>query len=340
MKKYGASQFIDNVEKKRRASDIAPSQPRVNLRLRKRTATASAKSKTEKQQTVVQALLYVGALLLTFLFAFIWNIVHRYWVIYLLEMTFIPLLGMFNFLIFIRPRIVMIRQCKPELSYFKTFVTAITSKEITLGRRASISGNIRRSSQLAFGRRSSTTRSSMISSDIIAAAQTVQAEELKEDVKAARLKEQRLVSRKSLQTPVLREDRCNLSTDIIAAAPIVQAKHTEGGERHVSSDIISDAQVLQAADVKGNDKVNEKASDIHDLEFGLMEKEADSLDDNNGLLRKDGSDQLFIISPRANELDHVPLGAIEDTDDDHLPGTMEDSNDEAFNLTQDYHNMI
>jgi len=302
MNKYGASQFAANVEKKRRESIRAvPSQPGINLRNRKKTMNASSKSKAEKEQTFKQAILYVSALLVTFLFAFIWNIVRTYWVLYFLEMTFVPLLGFFNFFIFIRPRIVMTRQSKPGLSYFRVFIIAITSKEITSSGRSA-----RRSSQMAFGRRSSQTRSLLMSSDIIAAARIVEAEELKEEEEAA------------AKAEAIRE-HCVI----------------------VSSDTISAAEMVQVEDVEENKKANKKgAENIHDLEFGLTEVETESLDESTGGLNQDVSDSLFRRSPSAQEVYDILSDAFENTDEDQAPDTTGDIIEESSHLTEDYHNMI
>merc|ERR1719491_489475 len=108
-----------------------------------------SKAQNEAKQTMGQAWLYMIAPTVTFLFAYIWDVVRKYFWLYLLYTTFLPLLGFFNFFIFIRPRVVMILTSKPELSLFQAFITAIITKEVTSssGRRHSIGIAIRRRSQ-------------------------------------------------------------------------------------------------------------------------------------------------------------------------------------------------
>jgi len=184
-KKYGSSQFEANVARKRRASmKEEPSTPvGSQLQYRNKTINAPDISKTERKETFTQALLYIMALLLTFFFAFIYQIFpggrKQYW-LYLLQVSLVPLLGFFNFFIFIRPRVFMTRQCNPELSFFQAFITAVTSKEVKPpARRGTVSNRMRRSSLPFTGRmRPQTPRVSYMSSDsILAAVQIVQREE-------------------------------------------------------------------------------------------------------------------------------------------------------------------
>lgn len=186
--KYGSNQFEINVAKKRRANVRGKQpQPGTQLQYRNKSMNASEKSKTERKETFIQAMLYVVALLMTFFFAFVYQVVSRkhYWV-YILQIMFLPLLGFFNFFIFIRPRVYMTRQCKPELSFFRAFFIAVTAKEVKppAGRRGSVRNRFRRSSQPFLGQRNHPTpRGSCLSSNsILAAVQIVQREEeLKEE---------------------------------------------------------------------------------------------------------------------------------------------------------------
>jgi len=166
MKKYGANKFVANVEKKRRNSIILTSG--TNLHSKKIRMSKPSKSKEETKQMLTQAMLYVMALLITFFFAFLWQIVKTYFWLYLLEVTFTPLLGFFNFFIFIRPRVIMTMQNRPELSFFQAFYTAITAKEIISpsGRRGSMMMTARKSCAQTLTRR----KGSAMSSDAILAA--------------------------------------------------------------------------------------------------------------------------------------------------------------------------
>jgi len=178
MKKYGASQFASKVNKKRRESIIAAPSTPENIMLSKKIGTsAPRKSQNETKQTFTQAILYVMALIFTFFFAFVYNLTRRHYALYLLQVIFMPLLGFFNFFIFIRPRVVMTRQSKPELSFFQAFRIAVTAKEVISpsGRRGSVAMRMRRSCTTNLTGR----RSSLISSDatLAAAARVVQAED-------------------------------------------------------------------------------------------------------------------------------------------------------------------
>jgi len=172
MKKYGANEFEAKVKRKK---SMRQSTSGTNLHSKK----APRKSENETKQTCTQAVLYVMALFLTFVFAFTFQIVRTYFWLYLLEVTFIPLLGFFNFFIFIRPRVVMTMLSRPELSFFQAVYTAVTAKEVVspAGRRGSMVMTMRRRrscAQTLTGR-----RSSLMSSDAVlaAAAQIVQADE-------------------------------------------------------------------------------------------------------------------------------------------------------------------
>ena len=176
MMKYGANEFTANVKRKRKQSTVL-TQSTLQYK-KKKIMNTSRESKAETKQLVTQASLYVLALCIAILFAFTFQIVGKYFWLYLLQMTFTPLLGFFNFIIFIRPRVVMIRQSKPDLSFFQVFITAITANEVTsrFGRKASTLAITRRGSQTC------KPRNSLLMSDtVLIASRIVQAEESKEE---------------------------------------------------------------------------------------------------------------------------------------------------------------
>lgn len=147
MKKYGANEFTANVKKKRKSmpalscsNDIHTQQMgrmkkrlSLNILQLRRTRRMSSKSRNEMKQMFTQAMLYMTAIILTFIFPLMTVIAQnknnelKLWA---LQNFFLPLLGFFNFFIFIRPRIVIIMQAKPELSYFRVLITAVTAREI------------------------------------------------------------------------------------------------------------------------------------------------------------------------------------------------------------------
>jgi len=144
MEKYGAREFVANVQKKRRSIVSSTSfSTRAQPQIRQIGRNASRKSRTEIKEVYTQAALYVLVLALTFIFALIWQIVGQHSWLFLIQMTCVPLLGFFNFFIFIRPRVVITRQSKPELSLFRVFITAIISKEITAPSRRGFSARRR-----------------------------------------------------------------------------------------------------------------------------------------------------------------------------------------------------
>jgi len=71
MSKYGADQFASKVNKKKRESmRLAPSSPENRILSKKIGTSAPRKSQNETRQTFTQAILYVMALIFTFIFAF------------------------------------------------------------------------------------------------------------------------------------------------------------------------------------------------------------------------------------------------------------------------------
>jgi len=181
MKKYGSNEYTAKVDKKRRDSIGSMPSPVSNLMLRHKRKNGSTKSETEAKQIFTQAMLYVTGLLLTFGGAFIYNVFgHQFWS-YLLQWTFLPLLGFFNFFIFIRPRIVMIRQSKPSLNFVQVFITAITSKEVKApsGRRGSMSMMTKRRGSQTYRRGSLTSTDTMVARAQLVVEQ--EAEEFKEE---------------------------------------------------------------------------------------------------------------------------------------------------------------
>lgn len=177
MRKYGASEFAAKVKRKRRQDMTVTSPTEFNQKLKRRIATSARKSHNETRQTFTQAMLYVVALCLTFFFAITIQIMGpEYFWLYVLQGTFVPLLGFFNFFIFIRPRVVMTMQTKPELSFFRACFAAIKAKEVQspTGRRCSLGINTRRSSQTFSG-----------FDTVAAAVRAMQAEDSREEGKEA-----------------------------------------------------------------------------------------------------------------------------------------------------------
>lgn len=301
MKNYGATEFSANVARKRASMQSVPLQP--NLPYKKRIKCPDGKSKAERNQTFVQAALYVLALLMTFLFAFVYQIFRLPWM-YVLEMTFIPLLGFFNFFIFIRPRLIMTRQCKPELSSLQVFVTAISSKEIKppSRRRGSMISTMRRNTQAYYGRRSSQTfvgRSSLTSHDILEAAQIVQKEELKEEIEV--------------------EDE--IMRDLRSTTPH-NARKTS-----MSCDILAAAQIVRNEDFEGDEETNEgQIENGHNMEFELGNTVPISSVNSNSEHDGNGSDSLS----NCCEIERK----------DNPSEGVDDTESEEFNLTDDYQNML
>jgi len=142
MNKYGANEFGTKVNK------TESKKQRNGLR----------KSKNEQQKMFTQAMLYIGSLILSYMFCYAYEMKRNNFWLYLLEVTLLPLQGIMNFLIFIRPRVVMIMEFEPDLSYFQAFYTAITVKEVISlpGRRGNVEMSMMNSSaQTPTGRRSS-----------------------------------------------------------------------------------------------------------------------------------------------------------------------------------------
>jgi hypothetical protein len=98
----------------------------------------------EVTETVNQALLYIAGFLLTYIIPIV-NIIVRMRTgkaivaLYLIANFLSPLQGFFNFFIFIRPRLVMLRHSHPNMRFSELLWTAVTSRTETarLGRRRS-----------------------------------------------------------------------------------------------------------------------------------------------------------------------------------------------------------
>jgi hypothetical protein len=98
----------------------------------------------EVTETMNQALLYIAGFLLTYIIPLV-NIIVRMRtgkaiiVLYLIANFLSPLQGFFNFFIFIRPRLAMLRHSHPNMRFSKLLWIAVTSRVETarLGRRRS-----------------------------------------------------------------------------------------------------------------------------------------------------------------------------------------------------------
>jgi len=174
MKTYGANEFKANVKKKKKNMQSKPSLSGVSTQRVKRTINAK-KSRNEIKQTFTQAMLYISAMVLTLSFPVLRLLTKEIeWTVLALQNFFLPLLGFFNFFIFIRPRIVVIMESKPELSHFQAIIIAITTREIVhaSGKRTSMVMSIIRQ----------TPRGSQISLGQVRAAAKLAAEEIKEEI--------------------------------------------------------------------------------------------------------------------------------------------------------------
>ena len=151
MTKYGVSEFTANVKKKRNSLQSLSS---LSPRRTRRMSAMSTKSQNEIRQTFIQAMLYISGMILTFVFPALIVFAStddNIWLIWKLQNFFLPLLGFFNFFIFIRPRVVITMEAKPDLSFFRVLITAITAKEIKpqqAKKRASVGMTVRRRSLL------------------------------------------------------------------------------------------------------------------------------------------------------------------------------------------------
>ena len=117
MKKYGLNEIASNLRRKRR-NVVVPVFD-------------------DSDETRRQAILYISAFFFTFIFQFL-NLILRqikgrpiFW-IWLLGYMFLPLQGFFNFLIFIKPRVIKACKSHPEISLFQAYLIAVTSKERTV----------------------------------------------------------------------------------------------------------------------------------------------------------------------------------------------------------------
>ena len=96
--------------------------------------TTTAVAPELDKETTTQALLYIAGFFITSFFIITYQIIRQefkkdiLWLEFL-GMLFLPLQGLFNFLIFLTPRVKSIRRRNQEMSYFRAFLVVVTKGE-------------------------------------------------------------------------------------------------------------------------------------------------------------------------------------------------------------------
>jgi len=109
--------------------------------------TTTAVAPELDKETTTQALLYIAGFFITSFFIITYQIIRQefkkdiLWLEFL-GMLFLPLQGLFNFLIFLTPRVKSIRRRNQEMSYFRAFLVVVTKGENSRSPNRSVTSRI------------------------------------------------------------------------------------------------------------------------------------------------------------------------------------------------------